>query len=95
MRAYLLILLLLPACIGESPSPVTDCESCLASGGTWQPEASACTENCALMDISCFEDSCPAACSSSSCGDCFSESDCESNGCTWHAAAEAMWCTAP
>lgn len=59
------------------------CEACLASGGTWQPEANACTDNCDLQDISCFTDSCPAP------------SDCEAclaSGGTWQPEANA--CTA-
>lgn len=69
------------------------CEACLAGGGTWQPEASACTTDCDLMDISCFKDACPGACAADNCGDCFSQDTCEGAGCTWNVRAEAMWCT--
>ena len=53
MRILLLATTLWVACDGthdtSTPSTEGDCEACLASGGTWQPEASACTEDCALM----------------------------------------------
>lgn len=69
-----------------------ECEECLDTGGTWQPEAGGCTENCAAMDVSCFTDECPGACEDD-CSFCFSSADCEAAGCTWHAEDEAMWCT--
>ena len=68
------------------------CEACIASGGTWQPEANACTENCNIMDISCYTSSCPAPCSSESCGTCIGQEECEGMGCTWNAEPPAFWC---
>ncbi|MGB0588386.1 MAG: hypothetical protein ACPGU1_01780 [Myxococcota bacterium] len=68
------------------------CEACIASGGTWQPEADACTENCAIMDISCYTSSCPAPCSLESCGTCIGQEECEGMGCTWNAEPPAFWC---
>lgn len=73
------------------PPEPTECEACLASGGTWQPPA--CTTDCALQDTSCFRESCPKPCSSDGC-QCFSRSACESAGCQWNSVAEAQWCTA-
>ena len=69
-----------------------ECEECLASGGTWQPEIEECTVDCSAMDISCFTDECPGACEDD-CSFCFSSADCEAAGCTWRTEAEAMWCT--
>ena len=91
---------LLSACPRPTePAPTgpgaSDCAACLASGGTWQPEASSCTQDCAIMDISCYRDACPGACSATNCGDCFSSADCATAGCAWQQEAEAMWCTAP
>lgn len=68
------------------------CGACLASGGTWQPEASMCTTDCDILDISCFRDTCPGECADD-CGACFSQGECEAEGCTWRQEAEAMWCT--
>ena len=68
------------------------CEACLASGGTWQPEANACTQNCAIMDISCYTSSCPEPCSAASCGTCIGQEACEAAGCTWNMEGPAMWC---
>lgn len=68
-----------------------ECEECLDSGGTWQPEAGECTQDCEIMDISCYTESCPGDCSDD-CSYCFSSSDCEDAGCTWHAEGETMWC---
>ncbi len=78
----------------DATAPGDPCEACLASGGTWQPEAGACTDACAIQDISCFTDGCPAPCSADACGGCFTGSDCETAGCTWSTAGESMWCTA-
>ncbi len=91
---YIAAMVCLTACtLGGEPTPADSlCEACLESGGTWQPEASACTENCAIQDISCFIRECPGACTED-CGDCFSQDECESAGCAWHQEAEAMWCT--
>ncbi|MDP6942817.1 MAG: hypothetical protein QF464_01600 [Myxococcota bacterium] len=68
------------------------CEACLASGGTWQPEANMCTEDCDLMDISCYTSSCPAPCSAESCGTCFGPEECGDAGCQWNAEPPAFWC---
>ena len=68
------------------------CTACLNEGKTWQPEAHECTAGCEIMDISCYRDACPKRCSED-CGACFSEADCRGAGCSWHQAAEAMWCT--
>lgn len=68
------------------------CTQCLADGGTWQPEANECTENCAIQDISCFTESCPGSCEED-CAYCFDATSCEEAQCTWHQEAEAMWCT--
>jgi hypothetical protein len=68
------------------------CEACLASGGTWQPEANACTEACNIMDISCYTASCPAPCSLESCGTCIGQEECEEIGCQWNAQPPAFWC---
>ena len=83
----------------DTVEPATDvaflspCEECLASGGTWQPEATACTQDCALQDISCYSSSCPEPCSLESCGSCFGQKDCEEAGCQWNAEGPAMWCS--
>ena len=69
-----------------------ECETCLAEGGTWQPEASECTEDCDLQDISCYTDECPGECEDN-CAYCFGQGECEEQGCAWHQEAEAMWCT--
>jgi hypothetical protein len=68
------------------------CAACITQGGTWQPEANECTVGCAIMDISCYTDACPAACSDD-CGGCFGETECKRAGCSWHQEQEAMWCT--
>ncbi len=86
-------------CLGASTTPGTKtssegCEDCLASGGTWQPEASECTKDCNVQDISCFRDTCPPACSES-CDGCFSQTECEAATCQWNQEAEATWCSAP
>lgn len=79
----------------ETPTPISDaCQSCLDSGGTWQPEAGECTDSCDIADISCFTDECPGACEDD-CAYCFSQEDCEAASCAWHQEAEAMWCTQP
>ena len=70
----------------------SDCETCLASGGTWQPEVSECTANCDLADISCFEDECPGACEAGACDNCFSRSRCLDADCNWNTDQEAAWC---
>lgn len=94
------MILIVWACISGTPDSAdsvpdeaVDCEECLNLGGTWQPEAGGCTEDCAFQDVSCFTDTCPDACSVESCDSCFSEEDCTSAGCTWEQEAEAMWCT--
>ena len=80
---------------GGEPTPDDSlCEACLESGGTWQPEASGCTQDCAIQDISCFTTECPDSCTDD-CSDCFSQDECEDAGCTWNQEAEAMWCTTP
>ena len=71
---------------------VSLCEACIASGGTWQPEANACTENCNIMDISCYTTSCPEPCSLESCGTCIGQAECEEMGCQWNAQPPAFWC---
>jgi len=96
MTRILLLCGLLAGCDSDTASPNTPdtraaCQSCLDDGGTWQPEADECTQDCALMDISCYTDSCPEECSSSTC-ECFSQEACESAGCTWSVESEAMWC---
>ncbi len=80
------------ACTEMACAPAT-CEDCLASGGTWQPEADACTSDCDLQDISCFRDDCPEPCGSGNCGGCFDATACNDAGCTWNQQGEAMWCT--
>jgi hypothetical protein len=70
----------------------TTCEACLDSGGTWQPEASSCTDDCDLQDISCFIEECPGACDADECENCFSQDDCETATCTWTQQDEAMSC---
>lgn len=69
------------------------CESCLAGGGTWQPDGGGCTEDCSVADASCFRDECPGECSADECGYCFSRSECEIAGCTWNMEEEATWCS--
>jgi hypothetical protein len=71
---------------------LSPCEACLASGGTWQPEANACTSNCDIQDISCYTETCPEPCSSSSCSSCIGQEACEDAGCTWNQSGPAMWC---
>ena len=78
--------------INEPPPPPGPCELCLDAGGTWQPEANECSENCNIPDISCYTDSCPAPCSADSCGTCFDSGSCELAGCTWNMEGPAMWC---
>lgn len=74
--------------VTEAP---TTCEACLAQGGTWQPEAGACTENCALQDISCFEDECPPAP-----GTCTSSADCpDGQMCSGPEGCDAAWTCGP
>ncbi|MEE2780365.1 MAG: hypothetical protein VYE15_07570, partial [Myxococcota bacterium] len=43
----------------EEDPAMSPCWNCLMTGGTWQPEAEACTTNCDIQDISCYVDSCP------------------------------------
>ena len=69
-----------------------ECTACIESGGTWQPEVEECTQNCDIMDISCYTDGCPGECEDS-CGYCFGQQECEDQGCTWNQEAEAMWCS--
>ena len=76
----------------EPSSETQGCEQCLANGGTWQPEAQECTENCEIQDISCFTETCPGSCEEN-CSYCFDSVSCEEAECTWHQEAEAMWCT--
>ncbi len=95
MRAFFLFTVLLSACTCPTDPEQTSstmCEACLASGGTWQPEASECTADCDLMDISCFRDECPGDCAVDSCGDCFSDTECAAIGCEWVVVAESAWC---
>ena len=80
------------ACGGGSAGTGDDCESCLAGGGTWQPEANECTADCDIADISCFTNSCPGSCEDD-CSFCFSQDECSAAGCSWQQASEAMWCT--
>ena len=64
-----------------SEREATDCEACLASGGTWQPSVSdPCTQDCGVADTSCFTNECPGACSADACENCFGE-DCLDVGC--------------
>lgn len=79
-------------CPAEQPAPDDACAQCLADGGTWQPSADACTDNCAIQDISCYRDACPAPCSASSCGSCFAQDACSQAGCQWVTEAEASFC---
>ena len=95
-RIFLLCGLLLAGCDTDktttsTPDTTAECEACLADGGTWQPEAETCSEDCEIQDISCYTDSCPGECSSDTC-ECFSQDTCEAAGCTWNVEAEAMWC---
>lgn len=76
----------------DGANTLSPCEACLASGGTWQPEANACTMNCDIQDISCYTTTCPEPCSAASCGTCFGQEDCEAAGCTWNQSGPAMWC---
>lgn len=100
-RALFCFLVLLSAC-GARPETTSggansgggtssECDACIASGGTWQ--VGQCTRDCALQDVSCYRDHCPAPCSSSSCGSCEGQDACEGAGCQWNVAGEAMWCT--
>lgn len=73
------------------PCALTTCEACLADGMTWQPQASACTDDCNIQDISCFSEACPGLCEDG-CANCFSPNTCESQGCTWSQFAEAGTC---
>jgi hypothetical protein len=87
----LALVTLLSAC----PPPAggnDNCESCIAFGSTWQPEAGECTPNCDLQDISCFEDECPGACAEDECGNCFDQGSCQAASCTWNVAEEESWC---
>ena len=81
-----------PAPSNTSGADAAACNACIESGRTWQPEVSECTEDCDVQDISCYADSCPGSCADE-CGNCFSQSECEANSCTWHQEQEAMWCT--
>ena len=72
---------------------LSDCERCLESGGTWQPEANACTVNCDIQDISCFVDECPEPCGADNCDGCFGQRDCEDAGCTWRQMQEFAFCS--
>ena len=76
----------------DGESETSGCEACIASGGTWQPEANACTEDCNIMDISCYTSSCPEPCSMESCGTCIGQEECEAMGCQWNAQPPAFWC---
>lgn len=75
----------------EAEVTIDACEACLAAGGTWQPEIDECTQGCAVMDISCYTDTCPGECEDD-CGFCFSPDACATAGCQWYQAGEAMWC---
>jgi hypothetical protein len=77
----------------DTAEPSDPCEDCLASGGTWQPEANACTTNCAIQDISCYTDSCPE-CSMDSCGSFVTASECEAADCSWGPGGD-MPCKCP
>jgi hypothetical protein len=90
IRAFALLALL--ACAGD-PTTAGSCEECLDRGGTWQPEARACTEECDLQDVSCFASACPGPCGPGACDFCFNQGDCDAAGCLWRAEAEAQWCT--
>ena len=59
------------------------CAACLARGGTWQPEADACTGSCDIQDISCFRDHCPAPAPADPCAACLAR------GGTWQPEADA------
>ena len=77
----------------DATDPPSPCEACLASGKTWQPEADACTDSCAIQDISCYTESCPAPCGPDSCGSCLSQAECDGAGCTWNAFDGLFWCS--
>lgn len=51
----------------SSACDLDQCDACLATGGTWQPEANECTSDCDIQDISCFTDSCPTDSCEASC----------------------------
>lgn len=88
-----LLTVLFAACGTTTPDTgATNCDDCLASGGTWQPEAQQCTTDCDLMDISCFADECPGECEADACGNCFSQPECEAATCTWTTIDESMFC---
>ena len=76
---------------GDTSTTENTCQACLDAGKTWQPEADQCTDNCDLMDISCFSETCPGECAEY-CSACFNQSACEAASCTWHQEAESMWC---
>ena len=90
------MLLTVAACEPDPPTPTpvdpSSCLACLEDGGTWQPEVNECTDDCDIMDISCFVDSCPEACAADNCGDCFDPTSCESATCTWNQEDELAWC---
>ena len=77
-----------------TPQPIDNraCPACLDHGGTWRPEVQECTQDCAIMDISCFTDDCPEACSSDNCSDCFDQTSCETAQCAWRQEDEIAWC---
>lgn len=96
MTRYALLLtalFALTACGEEDLSTITDCQECLDAGGTWQPEDDACTEDCALQDISCWEDECPGECATDACDNCFDQTECEAASCEWVTEGEGAWCT--
>ena len=95
-----LIYLVLTGC--PQPTPTGDtfpyahtdaCEACLDEGGTWQPEVGECTADCALLDISCYTDTCPGDCGPASCGQCFDPDTCGAAGCTWQQEGPTLWCS--
>lgn len=91
-RAFVLASTLWALACGSAEVEETRCEACLQSGGTWQIDE--CTSNCDVQDTACYRDACPVPCAADSCDTCFSESECEAAGCSWHVEGVALWCTA-
>ncbi len=92
MRIFLMTVFLAACSSATVDTNASTCEACLESTGTWQPEASACTVDCGLQDISCFTDECPGDCAADECGNCFSQADCEGATCTWTTMDETATC---
>lgn len=45
----------------DSSAKEAECQACLSNGGTWQPEAITCSDDCAIQDIACNRNTCPSA----------------------------------